>query len=88
MRNTTFDLVAMSLMALGVIFICGVLLMIGLSKANSVRKSTSVASRVSLSGTRGEADDAEGPGRVATPDQRDEAEPAADGPVRAHAGQR
>jgi hypothetical protein len=84
MRSTEFDMVAMFLMALGVIFTCGVLLLIGLSKANSVRKATGPARPASS--TRGESEDIEGPDEVVAPQQRDGA--AIGSSTRAYAGQR
>jgi hypothetical protein len=83
MRSTEFDMVAMFLMALGVIFTCGVLLLIGLSKANSIRKPTDPTSPGSESAASSER--FEGPVRAAAPQQRDRA--AVDRSTRAYAGQ-
>jgi hypothetical protein len=51
MRSTEFDMIAMSLMALGVIFTCGVLLMIGYAKASRTRKPERPEGDMRTSGT-------------------------------------
>jgi hypothetical protein len=55
MRSIEFDMVAMSLMALGVIFTCGVLLMIGYSKASRTRKPDHPAPVEEADGVRRES---------------------------------
>jgi hypothetical protein len=75
MRSTEFDVIAMFLMALGVIFTCGVLLMIGYSKASRTRKPDRPAAGEQAGGVRRESDIAEDPVQVqvTTPQPRDPA---------------
>ena len=78
MRSTEFDMVAMFLMALGVIFTCGVLLMIGYSKASRTRKPDRPTAGEQAGGVRRESGSAEDAVQVTAPQPRD--------PARAYAG--